>query len=299
MVLCRKLCATGTALVLCLTQAATGAPDNLVAQMDTSAPNYQTPACQAARAKGTAYDSDLAGRAALGIALGAALGVFGLPFAAAADKSKANEAAAVVNDLVAQCGAVAFIPYFKTQAMDGDANAQAWLGQTYAAGQNWSESVHWYSVAAGSGNIAAEVNLGGMYYRGAGVPQDFALAAKLWQKAADDGSPEGEVNLATLYMEGHGVAQDYEEARHILRHAARQGSGHAQFMIGAMFEKGLGVTPDNIVAFKWYSVAAKVGYAPAQSARDRVAAALDPKEIAVANRAVRDCKELQYRDCAF
>jgi uncharacterized protein len=299
----RKLGAAAVAAILCLAQSASASPDDLVAQMDTSAPNYQTPGCQDARTKAAAYDSDVGGRIALGVALGATLGILGFPLAAAADKSKSNEARDLVNNLIAQCGADAFIPYFKAKAMDGDANAQAWLGQTYAAGttgkQNWSEALHWYGIAAGNGNIAAEVNLGAMYYRGNGVPQDFGEAEKLWQKAADDGSPEGQTNLASLYIEGHGVAQDYEEARHILRHAARQGFGHAQFMIGDMFEKGLGVTQNNIVAYKWYAVATAVGYAPAQAARDRIAASLDPREVAIANRAVRDCKELQYRDCTF
>jgi uncharacterized protein len=294
----RKLGAAAVAAILCLAQSASAAPDDLVAQMDTNAPNYQTPGCQDARAKGAAYDSDLGGRIALGVALGA-LGLFGLPFAAAADKSKTNEAQSLVNNLMAQCGADAFIPYFKAKALDGDDNAQAWLGQTYATGQNWSEAMRWYGMAADKGNIAAEVNLGAMYYSGNGVPQDFGEAEKFWQKAADDGSPEGQTNLATLYIEGHGVARDYEQARHILRHAARQGFGHAQFMLGELSEKGLGVTQNNTVAYKWYAVAAAVGYTPAQTARDRIAATLDTKEIAVANRAVRDCKELQYRDCAF
>ena len=42
----------------------------------------------------------------------------------------------------------------------------------------WSPSVEWWHEAADEGNAAAQRNLGFLYYRGQGVPQDHAEAAK-------------------------------------------------------------------------------------------------------------------------
>ncbi len=43
---------------------------------------------------------------------------------------------------------------------------------------------------AESGNIAAQVAIGGMYEKGDGFPKDFAEAAKWFRKAADQGSAD-------------------------------------------------------------------------------------------------------------
>jgi uncharacterized protein len=54
----------------------------------------------------------------------------------------------------------------------------------------------------------AQYNLGAMYARGQGVPQDFAQAFDWFGKAADHGNADAQVSLGELYAEGYGVPQD-------------------------------------------------------------------------------------------
>jgi hypothetical protein len=62
---------------------------------------------------------------------------------------------------------------------------------------------------AEAGNTLAQVALGDMYSLGAGVPQDYAEAAKWYRMAADRGNAAGQYSLGSLYLNGQGVPQDY------------------------------------------------------------------------------------------
>src|SRR5215475_4304735 len=61
-------------------------------------------------------------------------------------------------------------------AEQGDVNAQFILGGVYYAGagipQNYSEAMKWYTRAANQGHAEAQNYLGAMYYIGRGVPQN-------------------------------------------------------------------------------------------------------------------------------
>jgi hypothetical protein len=48
-----------------------------------------------------------------------------------------------------------------------------------------------------------------MYSLGAGVPQDYAEAAKWYRMAADRGNAAGQQSFGSLYLNGQGVPQDY------------------------------------------------------------------------------------------
>ena len=62
-------------------------------------------------------------------------------------------------------------------AEQGDAMAQNNLGVMYQKGegvpQDYKEAVKWYRLAAEQGHATAQTNLGGMYYKGQGVPEDY------------------------------------------------------------------------------------------------------------------------------
>ena len=58
----------------------------------------------------------------------------------------------------------------------------------------------------------AQYNLGIMYAKGQGVPQDYAEAVKWYRLAADQGIPTAQNNLGFMYAKGEGVPQDYSEA---------------------------------------------------------------------------------------
>ena len=78
---------------------------------------------------------------------------------------------------------------FKPLAEQGHAKAQYNLGVIYRRGngvpQDYKTAVKWYTLAAEQGNADAQYNLGFMYRKGHGVPQDYKAAVKWWTKAAE------------------------------------------------------------------------------------------------------------------
>jgi TPR repeat protein len=149
---------------------------------------------------------------------------------------------------------------------------------------------------AEQGNARAQYNLATMYARGAGVPQDQALAVEWYRKAADQGSAPAQHNLGAMYVTGRGVPQNFAEGAKWLRKAADQGDGVAQYNLAVMYEQGQGVPQDYVQAWKWFSVAATrfAGDAEkrdrATKGRDRVAARLTPAQLAEATRQARGWK---------
>ena len=59
----------------------------------------------------------------------------------------------------------------------------------------------WYRKAAEQGDAKAQNNLGVVYDRGEGVPQDDAEAVKWYRKAAEQGMP-GAVQPGLMYANG-------------------------------------------------------------------------------------------------
>lgn len=50
----------------------------------------------------------------------------------------------------------------------------------------------WYRLAAKQGHVDAQFNLGWMYSKGQGVPQDNKTAVKWWKLAAEQGDAEAQ-----------------------------------------------------------------------------------------------------------
>src|ERR1700751_4216115 len=101
-------------------------------------------------------------------------------------------------------------------ADQGNANAQVNLGLMYAKGQgtpqNYAEALKWFRLAANQGETAAQFNLGLMYATGEGVPQDYAEALKWYRLAAAQGNANAQSNLAVMYVKGQGTTQNHVEA---------------------------------------------------------------------------------------
>ena len=58
------------------------------------------------------------------------------------------------------------------------------------------------------GDIRSQAVLGWMYAHGSGVPQNFFLAAKWYQRAAERGHGGAQLELGLLHDKGRGVPQD-------------------------------------------------------------------------------------------
>jgi len=112
--------------------------------------------------------------------------------------------------------------------------------------------VKWVRRAAEQWDAGAQNNLGFMYYKGRGVPQDDAEAVKWYRRAAEQGNVKGQSSL------------------------------------GAMYGMGLGVPQDKVQAHKWLNLAASRSTDEMRrvrgGSRDEVAARMTPKQIAEAQR---------------
>ena len=149
---------------------------------------------------------------------------------------------------------------FEPLAEQGYAGAQYNLGVMYNKGhgvpQDYAEAARWYRKAAEQGNAGAQFNLGVMYDKGQGVPQDYAEAVKWYRKAAEQGVAEAQFNLGFMYRNGLGIPQDYAEALRWYRKAAEQGDARAQVVLGTMYELGRKVPHDHVQAHMLYNLAA-------------------------------------------
>lgn len=138
---------------------------------------------------------------------------------------------------------------------------------------------------AASGNAGAQYGLGGLYFDGLGVPQDYAQAAFWYRKAAEQGDLGAQYKLGVLYCYGVAVTQDYAQAAAWFRKATEQadavaqdGHGAAAFMLIA-----LGVPQDYAEAYFWLDLAAAGKLMDAEQVakcRDIIASDLTPADLA-------------------
>jgi len=143
---------------------------------------------------------------------------------------------------------------------------------------------------AEQGDALAQYNLGVLYRKGRGVPQDDVQARQWYEKAAAQGQAKAQYNLGTLYLNGGGVPKDYQQALRWFRMAADQGEALAQTKIGIMYDDGQGVPHDFVKAHKWYNLAATNGDKPAAELRDALAKQMTPAQITEAQQLAREWK---------
>ncbi len=158
----------------------------------------------------------------------------------------------------------------RTQATQGDAEAQSLLGELYYFGlghyvpQNYAQARRWLEKAADLGDVAGQFWLGRLYDLGRGVAQDYAQSAKWYEKAAAQGHASAQNWLGRQYLQGQGVPQDAAQAVMWFQKAAAQGYAPAQDDLGIAYFFGLGVPQDFAQARQWYEQAAAQGNVQAQ-----------------------------------
>ena len=81
----------------------------------------------------------------------------------------------------------------------------------YESGDYSTAFREWLSLAE-RGDGASQNNVGSLYEKGQGVPQDDEQAFKWYQKAADQGLAVAQNNLGFCYLRGHGVTKDDVQA---------------------------------------------------------------------------------------
>ncbi|MDB5473799.1 MAG: hypothetical protein JWP99_1102 [Devosia sp.] len=163
-------------------------------------------------------------------------------------------------------------------AADGDPRAQFEIAAIYSEGralaQDYAEAAKWYERSAAQGLVPAQYRLGNLYETGTGVEKDLENAKLWYQRAAEAGNRMAMHNLAALYAGGQMGEQEFESAAQWFQQAAARGMTDSQFNLGMLYARGLGVEQDFEQSFKWFSLAARSGDADAAKARDDIAKSL-------------------------
>ena len=119
---------------------------------------------------------------------------------------------------------------------------------------------------------------------------DYATALKEWRPLAEQGQVKAQHNLGVIYHKGRGVPQNYAQAIYWYRKASEQGFGLSQFNLAEMYAGGLGMPQDYVQAYKWYSVANANGDTKGKFARDVLEKQMTPAQIAQAQKLAREWK---------
>ena len=147
---------------------------------------------------------------------------------------------------------------------------------------------------ARDGDVRAQRNLGYLYEKGKGVPQDHVEAVSWYRRAAENSDAKAQFNLAIMYFNGEGIVRNYRQAATWLRKAADQGHTKAQNRLGTMASTGRGILTDVVEAHMWFTLARKSGDKDARYALRRLVKRMTPDQIDRARRRAR--KWLDERD---
>lgn len=109
---------------------------------------------------------------------------------------------------------------------------------------------------------------------------DYQTARKEWEPLAQEGHAQAQFRLGCLYTFGQGVPEDHALALRLFRLAAEQGDADAQNNLGGMYAEGLGVAPDQVAAYMWFELAASAGHETAIRNRAYLAEAMSAAQIA-------------------
>jgi TPR repeat protein len=146
---------------------------------------------------------------------------------------------------------------------------------------------------------------------------DYATALREWTPLAEQGYADAQSNLGAMYEKGLGVPQDFKTAVKWYTLAAEQGYASAQSNLGLMYAKGQGVIQDYVRAHMWFNIAASSGHENitenvsvrrmggvfigfnknAVTNRDIVAKRMTPADISAAQKLARECVRKKYKGC--
>jgi TPR repeat protein len=155
---------------------------------------------------------------------------------------------------------------------------QGWFGKP----KDYGLALKWFQKAADQGNGMAQYYIGEMYELGLGVKEDRAQAVHWYSIAANSGErwavtaikdlndPEHQVVVGYSFYKGHFRTHNFEKAFNCFQRAASQGNADAQGYLGEMYEKGEGVTKDKKMAVDWYIKAENNGNKSAKYALERL-----------------------------
>lgn len=132
-------------------------------------------------------------------------------------------------------------------------------GESFQAGDH-ATAAKIVTKAAEAGNAVAQLRLALMYDQGDGVPRSVTTAMQWYLRAAAQGEPESQVQLGIAYEAGHyGFPENWDLAAKLYQASAMQGWRKGQFEFGRAYQFGMGVPQDRQQAIVWYRKAAANG----------------------------------------
>ncbi|MDD2721081.1 MAG: SPOR domain-containing protein [Gallionella sp.] len=174
----------------------------------------------------------------------------------------------------------------KARAEAGDADAQLNMGGLYFKGEGVArdlpEAAKWFLKAADQHHPQAQFNLGMMYATGQGVTQNHDEAVKWYRLSAEQGLAVAQLNLGVAYFMGQGVPRSEAEAVKWLRLAANQGDAQAQFNLAVMYANGQGIPQDFVESYRLAGLAEAQGHTTAKALRADLKARMSPEQLAAA-----------------
>ncbi len=153
-----------------------------------------------------------------------------------------------------------FLPACKPTAEPDTSHLKAEIAQEFAR--------------ADQGNAAARFNIGLMYFKGEGVPQDYGQARVWFEKAAAQGLGEAQYNLGAMLEQGLGTEKNAAKAKSWYEKAAGQGIGQAQYSLAKLYLTGKGTSQNLDKASEWLQKAAEQGMT---QARERFSILVDSR----------------------
>lgn len=142
-----------------------------------------------------------------------------------------------------------------------------------------TDSVKNILALAKKGDANAQNEVGGWYYRGRHVPQNYEEALQWWSKSAKQGNAKAIGNMGLCYQTGHGIAQDSLKAIQLYHRSikdgnkplftqneklAKEGNVFSNMLIASCYQNGIGVTKDVNKAIPYLTVAANKNSVAAQ-----------------------------------
>ncbi len=170
-------------------------------------------------------------------------------------------------------------------------------GLTAAKSGDYATALRELTPLAKQGHSTAQNNLGFMYHRGWGVPQNDTTAVKWYTLSAEQGNDMAQYNLGFMYHRGWGVRKDYKTAVKWWKLAAEQGNAMAQGDLSWMYVLGDGVIQDKVYAHMWGNIAASNGEESGARSRDFVAEYMTSADISKAQDLARECVRKKYKGC--
>ena len=174
----------------------------------------------------------------------------------------------------------------RKSALDGDGGAVYDLASRAADGRgmprDFSVAAKLFEKLAEAGYAPAQYKLGGLYEKGSGVVRDITQA-KLWYgRAAEQGHARSMHNMAVIYAENPSPTgkPDFATASQWFRRGAEYGMRDSQYNLAVLYARGLGVQQDLTQSYLWFAAAAAQGDDAAAKKRDDVAAKLAPEDLA-------------------